>query len=365
MKVLLAGGGTAGHINPLLATAAALVAGGDEVLALGTQSGLEAELVPAAGVKLEYIPKVPLPRKPSLDLLKVPLNLSRAVKRCEQICRDFQPDVVVGFGGYVSTPLYLAARKMGISIAIHEQNARPGLANRLGARFAKALGLTFASTPLKAKAGITEVVGLPLRPAIGQLVKQKAEDDSSARIEAAKHYGFDPALPTLLVTGGSLGAAHLNQVFADNLGTLPKNVQVLHLTGKGKASDLLRLTAHLPNYRVQEYEPEMEKALAIADLVVCRSGAGTVAEMTALGLPAVYVPLPIGNGEQKLNAADVVAAGGAKLVLDKDFSAQTLTEVVWPWLTNPQELATASLASASCGVQDAAQRFAQLVRKVA
>lgn len=185
LNVLLAGGGTAGHVNPLLATADALKAtnGGahTQILVLGTQTGLENDLVPAAGYRLAYIPRVPLPRRPSLDLLRLPLRLRQAIKAAERAIDEVQADVVVGFGGYVSTPAYLAARRRGIPIVIHEQNARPGLANRLGARWAKLVALTFASTPLKAGSGQTQVTGLPLRPAIAQLVEERADEERALR----------------------------------------------------------------------------------------------------------------------------------------------------------------------------------------
>lgn len=375
LRVLLAGGGTAGHVNPLLATAAALrdeATGGDpdtDILVLGTKEGLEDRLVPEAGYPLAYVPRVPMPRRPTGDLLLLPRRLRRAVDAAGRAIAQVNADVVVGFGGFVSTPAYLAARSAGVPVVIHEQNARPGLANRLGARWAAAVALTFTSTPLAAAHGRTEVTGLPLRPAIGTLAARLNDDAEAARREGAAALGLDPAAPTLLVTGGSLGAQHLNEVMCECAASLPENLQVLHLTGRGKDAPvrqaLERADAGVPGllerYHVLDYLTAMEQAYACADGVICRSGAGTVAELTALGLPALYVPLPIGNGEQRLNAADCVAAGGGTLVNDADLSSDDVLAFT-DLLTDPVRRAQAAAAAASTGTRDGAARLAALIR---
>lgn len=382
LRVLLAGGGTAGHVNPLLATAAALrdpALGGDpdtEILVLGTQEGLENRLVPEAGYELAYVPRVPMPRRPTGDLFLLPRRMRKAVEVAGAAIAQVSADVVVGFGGFVSTPAYLAARKSGVPVVIHEQNARPGLANRLGAGWAEAVALTFPSTALTASKGRTEVTGLPLRPAIGELVARcaTAEGAAAARREGAAALGLDPQAPTLLITGGSLGAQHLNEVVVSALEALPADLQVLHLTGRDKDAPVRAAVARAVSegaaadlaerYHVLDYLTQMEHAYACADGVICRSGAGTVAELTALGLPALYVPLPIGNGEQRLNAAGCVAAGGGLLVADADLRAGDViafTEL----LADPERREAASRAAASTGVRDAAARLAALVREVA
>ena len=381
LRVLLAGGGTAGHVNPLLATAAALrdpSTGGDEraeILVLGTREGLEERLVPEAGYELAHVPRVPMPRRPTGDLFMLPRRLQRAVAAAGEAIARVDAQVVVGFGGFVSTPAYLAARQAGVPVVIHEQNARPGLANRLGAGWAAAVALTFASTRLKASRGRTEVTGLPLRPAIGALAAERADADGAARARSAgaAALGLDPRLPTLLITGGSLGAQHLNEVIASSLPRLPAELQVLHLTGRDKdepvRAALERAVAEgacapdlMDRYHVLDYLSAMERAYACADGVICRSGAGTVAELTALGLPALYVPLPIGNGEQRLNAADTVAAGGGRLVPDGDLTAADV--VSFTDLLADAE-ARAAEAAASTGVRDAAARLAALIRSTA
>lgn len=363
MKVVLAGGGTAGHVNPLLATAHELAERGVEVLVIGTNEGLEADLVPGAGFDMVTIDKVPFPRSPSPALFTLPVRLRRTVARCEEYLDG--ADALVGFGGYVSTPAYFAARSVGLPILIHEQNARPGLANRLGANWARVVALTFASTPLKARRGRTEVTGLPLRAPIARLARARMDEGEARtlRAEAAVRLGLDPQARTLLITGGSLGAVHINDVVSEAAGDLPEGTQVLHLTGRGKDGAVRAAVTEAGvsgRWVILDYLTTMEDALAVADLVLCRSGAGTVAEMTALGLPCVYVPLPIGNGEQRLNAADHVAAGGALLVEDAALDAAHVRSEVFPLLTSAR-LAQMAAASREMGRVDAAQRLADLV----
>ena len=362
-KIVLAGGGTSGHVNPLLSTALELRSRGYDVVALGTSRGLETTLVPAAGVELVTIERVPLPRKPSLQFFSLPGRMKRAIAQCRSALSG--ADALVGFGGYVSTPAYLAARKMDLPIIIHEQNARPGLANRVGARGASALGLTFPSTPLNAKHGVTVVTGLPLRPAIQALAAARTTEEGreSARRTAASKLGVDPDMQTLLITGGSLGALNVNRAMVKVAAELPQGVQVVHLTGKGKdqeVRDAVKAAGVADRWHVIDYLSTMEDALAVADLVVCRSGAGTVAEMTALGLPCVYVPLPIGNGEQKLNAADHVAHGGALLVADNDLTSDYVRGTIFP-LPGSEKLSEMAIASRALARPDGAQQLADLI----
>lgn len=363
--VVLAGGGSAGHVNPLLATAHALRERGYQVVALGTKEGLEAQLVPAADVPLHFIPKTPVPRRITSEWFTFPVRLRNAKKGAASAMTD--ACAVVGFGGYVSSPAYAAAKARGIPVVIHEQNARPGLANRNGARNAKAVALTFSNTPLKAAKGETVVTGLPLRPAISSLASKRASESGkrTAREESCAVLGLDPDLPTLLVTGGSLGAQRINEVMVEAMEHAPSGIQVLHLTGKGKSTP--QMGGETPNgakWVVIEYLEEMELALAVADLVVSRSGAGTVSELAALGLPAVFVPLPIGNGEQKLNAQDMVEAGGAVIVDNDDFDQQVVRDEVFGRLVDPEVLNAMSVASAKVGVRGAAERVADLVDRV-
>lgn len=362
--VLLAGGGTAGHVNPLLAVADALreARPGVGLVVLGTAEGLESRLVPEHGLDLAVVPRVPLPRRPTLDWLRLPGRLRAAVRAAGRAIDESGAAVVVGFGGYVSTPAYLAARRRGVPVVVHEQNARPGLANRLGARWARAVATTFPATRLPH----AQVTGLPLRAAVARLAADRSDDPVVARTRAAIELGLDPSLPTLLVTGGSLGAVSLNRAVAGAAGDLlAAGVQVLHLTGTGKAAPVhaaLAGVAGAQRYHVLEYLARMELALAVADLVLCRAGAGTVCELAALGIPAVYVPLPFGNGEQRLNAAPVVAAGGGLVVEDDALTPAWVRERLVP-LLGAESTARARMAAAAAtvGVRDAAARVAAIV----
>lgn len=361
MKIVLAGGGTAGHVNPLLSTAAAIREAYPEadVVCLGTDAGLETELVPAAGFELKAIPRVPLPRRPSLDLVKLPVNLRAAIRAAKEAISD--ADAVVGFGGYVSTPAYFAANSLDIPFVVHEGNARPGLANKVGARWAATVALTFSSTDLKAKRGNTVTVGLPMRSAIAQLA---ADGRANRRAEAAAKFGLDPARPVLLVTGGSSGAVHINEVIsAAAPKLLESGLQILHITGKGKDKAVRELVSER-DHHVLDYLTTMEDAYAVADLAITRSGAGMVAELSALGIPAIFVPLPVGNGEQALNARDVVDAGGALLVRNEDFSAGWVESKV-PELFKGDSLARMSASAQGVSPLDAAARLAKIVTELA
>ncbi len=352
MRVLVAGGGTAGHVSPLLALADRLVADdtSTRILALGTASGLEARLVPARGYELHEVPRVPLPRRLGADVFRMPARLGAAVTSAGQAIKRIDAEVVVGFGGYVAAPAYLAARRAKVPIVVHEQNSRPGFANRLGARLTRWVAVSFPGTPLRHAVR----TGLPLRPEIVGL------DRAASREGACASFGLRPELRTLLVVGGSLGAQRLNDVVPTIAADLAeRGVQVLHVSGTGKEFAPPRTDCP---YVVVPYVEAMELAYAAADLVVGRAGANTVSELTALGLPAVYVPLPIGNGEQRLNAEPVAAAGGGLLVEDARFDTAWLRRFLLPLLDSSDRLAAMGVAAAGFGVLDADRRLADLVR---
>ena len=351
MRALLAGGGTAGHTSPLLATADALrrLVPDAEVTCLGTPRGLETRVVPEAGYPLELIPPVPLPRRPNLDLLKVPTRLRGAVRETLAIVDRLRPDVVVGYGGYVSMPAYLAARRRHLPLVIHEQNALPGLANKAGARIASRVAVSFPDTRLPR----AEYVGLPIRRMISQL------DRPALRAEGRSHFGLAPDRPTLLVTGGSQGARRLNQAVSGASRFLGEaGVQVLHVVGpKGEATPE---KTDVP-YVVVPYVDRMDLAYAAADLVICRAGASSVTEAAAVGLPAVFVPLPIGNGEQELNARPVVSAGGGLLVADPALTPEWVSGTVPGLITDAARLGSMSRAAADLIPRDADEQLAEII----
>ena len=355
LSVVLAGGGTAGHISPLLAIATALreARPGVRLLAVGTPAGMEARLVPAAGLDLATISRVPFPRRPSLELLRLPGRLAGAVKQAGSILDEARADVLVGVGGYVCTPMYLAAWRRKIPIVIHEANTRPGLANRVGARLGGHVAVAFAATRL----GDSRHIGMPMRREISGL------DRSTARNEARAALGLDPERPALIVTGGSSGAQSINRTIAASAGLLAEaGIQTLHITGRGKAvHDADGALLEAPGYRQREYVDGMETVYAAADLLLARSGAATVCEVAAVGLPAVLVPLPIGNGEQALNAAGLAAAGGALVVEDSTLSPDWVRGNIVPLLQDPDRLARMAASAEKLGIRDAAERMAGLV----
>ncbi|MGQ1797652.1 undecaprenyldiphospho-muramoylpentapeptide beta-N-acetylglucosaminyltransferase [Kocuria oceani] len=354
-SVLLAGGGTAGHVSPLLAVAAALreQAPGARLTAVGTASGMETRLVPQAGLALELVDRVPLPRRISVDLVRLPGRLLAAVRQAGEVLDRVRPDVVVGVGGYVCTPVYLAAARRGLPVVVHEANARPGLANRVGARWARTVATAFPGTPLRGAV----TVGMPMRREIAGL------DRAGRRADALRSFGLDPDVPTVVVTGGSSGALNMNRTVAAVAGEVAAHGhQLLHVTGRGKQvtrDDGTLLEA--PGYVQVEYVDGMERVYAAADLLVARAGAATVSEVAAVGLPAVFVPLPVGNGEQSLNAASLVATGAARLVPDDAFTPGWYREHVHPLLAEPDRLAAMAAASREHGVRDADAVLARLI----
>lgn len=355
MRILLAGGGTAGHTSPLLATADALrrLDTEVEITCLGTPRGLENRVVPGAGYELELIPAVPLPRRPNADLFKVPGRLRGAVRETLAIIDRVQPDVVVGYGGYVSIPAYLAARKRKLPLVVHEQNALPGLANKVGARVATRVAVSFPGTKLPR----AEYVGLPIRRMISQL------DRVALRAEARAFFGLDPDRPTLVVTGGSQGARRLNQSVSAAARALHEaGVQVLHVVGpQGEATPELLEGSGGPPYVVLNFVDRMDLALAAADLMICRAGASSVTEAAAVGVPAVFVPLPIGNGEQDLNARPIVAAGGALLVADAAFTREWIEANVPGLVNDADRLERMSAAASGLIPRDADEKLARII----
>lgn len=351
-RYLLAGGGTAGHVNPLLAVADGLRHSDPaaEVLVLGTAEGLESRLVPERGYELLTVARLPFPRRPNAAAVRFPLEFRRARRAVEEMIRGRRIDAVVGFGGYASAPAYSAARRTGVPLAIHEANAKPGIANRVGARYTESVGVAFPGTPLRH----ARFVGMPLRQEIVEL------DRPAARREALALFDLEAARPTLLVTGGSLGARRLNQTIFDAASRIvATGYQILHVQGGRHEFE----DPGIEHYRLIDYCDRMELALAIADFAVARAGAATVSEFSALGVPAVYVPLPIGNGEQRHNAESVVRAGGGILLADADFQPAWVDGKLIPLLADRSEVSLMAQRAASVGVLDGTARMIELIRQ--
>ena len=366
ISVVIAGGGTAGHVEPAMAVADALSAldPAVRITALGTSRGLDTRLIPERGYHLELITPVPMPRKPNGDLARLPSRVWRAVRETRAVLNDVDADVVIGFGGYVALPAYLAARgfpgpfrsRNRVPVVIHEANASAGLANRVGARSAEKILSAVADCGLPR----AEVVGVPVRATITSL------DRASLRTEARAHFGFADDARVLLVFGGSQGAVSLNRAVSAAAADLAAaGVSVLHAHGPKNTLDLRTPEPGDPPYVAVPYLDRMDLAYAAADLAICRSGAMTVAEVSAVGLPAIYVPLPIGNGEQRLNALPVVKGGGGMIVADADLTPGLVAREVSGLLNDPPRLAAMTTAAAREGHPEAARQVAEAALNIA
>ena len=352
VSVVIAGGGTGGHIEPALALADALRRADPDVAitCLGTERGLETRLVPMRGYDLALIPPVPLPRTLTPALLSVPGRMLGAVRAAAGILARTRADVLVGFGGYVATPGYLAARRRKVPIVVHEANSMPGLANRIGARLTRHVCTGQPGTRLPH----AQYIGIPIRREISGLDRLALADKARA------HFGLQPDLPVLLVTGGSQGAASLNRAVLGAAGALrAAGIQVLHVVGP-KAGEVDVAAGPVP-YVVLPYLDRMDLGYAAADFALCRAGAMTCAELTAVGLPAAYVPLPHGNGEQRLNAEPIEEAGGGLIIADADLSPEWICSTLLPILADGELVAAMAQAAAASGNRDADAQLAALV----
>ena len=352
-SVVIAGGGSGGHIEPAMALADELRRAdpGIRITCLGTQRGLETRVIPARGYQLELIPAVPLPRKINKQLFSVPSRMMGAVGATAEVLDQVGATVLIGFGGYVATPGYLAAKRRGLSIVVHEANPRPGLANRIGARLTRHVFIGQAGTRLPH----ATLVGIPIRREIASLDRLAVSDKARAA------FGLRPDLPVLLVTGGSQGAASLNSAVLSAAQSIRSvGVQVLHIVGP-RSGGAARVPASDVPYVMIEYLDRMDLAYAAADFALCRAGAMTCAELTAVGLPAAFVPLPHGNGEQRLNALPVERAGGGLIVNDAELSPDWIRSVLLPVLLDHELVSSMSRAAASLGHPDADLALAELV----
>ena len=356
--VLIAGGGTAGHVEPALALAEVLRERGHHVLMLGTRTGAEAVLVPARGFELLLIDKVVLPRSVSTDVVTLVPRMQRAVSAVRTILRDRRVDVVVGFGGYVAMPAYLAARSR-VPYVVFSYDAKVGIANRVGAR-----GTRWRAVGQPGTMANAIHTGVPLRRSIVAL------DRAATKDAAARHFGLDPSLPTLLVFGGSLGARKLNEaVLGAHSFIRGMGWQVLHVTGRRNDADLEQSATIAgsagPAWVATAYVDQMDLAYSVADFIICRAGAMTCAELASVGVPAALVPYAVGNGEQELNAAPLVASGGYMVIPDVELTSERLRDDVGAIMRDPgllHSMTAAAVAYAKSGhISDGAERLAAVV----
>ncbi len=366
LRVLVAAGGTGGHVVPGLALARALVerVPGVAVSFAGTSRGIETRVVPEAGFRLHVLPILPLSRRLAVETVLAPGAAVAGTGAALALLRRERIDVVAGMGGYVTLPVAAAARLAGVPVVLHESNAVPGLANRLAARFARRVGVGVAAAVAAFPPGKAVLVGNPVRPELLRL------DRAAARAEALAAFGLEPRRRTLFVFGGSQGARRINQalVAATPHWPEPGAIQVLHGCGRRDEADVRAAwgaagpEARGLLVRVVPFVDRMDLAYAAADLAVTRAGAMTMAELTAIGMPAVMVPLPHATaGHQAANARAAAEAGGARVVLDERLDGPTLAAAAAPLLADPGELARMGKAMLALARPRAAEDMAALV----
>lgn len=349
-RIVLAGGGTAGHVEPALAVAEALrrLDSTLEIEFLGTDVGLERLLVPQRGYILRTIPKVTLPRRISIDLLKFPIELTRSIFISRKILKGAQ--CVVGFGGYVSASAYLGAKLSAVPIALHEANAKPGWANRLGRHFADLIAVNFEGVQRDWPGSI--LTGMPIRTSLTELAKLDESGRRKFRELNAKSWNFDPDKPIVAVFGGSQGSTHINAAVADYLARPASEIQVIHAVGISNPLPSASL-----NYLPMPYFHDMAAIYGSADLMVTRSGAVTCSELMTVGCSAILIPLPHGNGEQIDNAAALVNQGRAIALENESLTGKWLQDNLLPVVRS----AMAKRVNPSSLNMDAAERIAKLI----
>ena len=363
MKVVIAGGGTAGHISPAIALAHELAASGHDILFLGTAHGLESRLFPATGFRFAPIEAVPLTRRVSAGMLRAPAVALRSVGACRPHVAG--ADVVVGMGGYVSVPPVLAARRLRRPVVLHEQNAVPGLANRVLSRVAQTVALSFADAASRLPPGVrTVVTGDPVR---AEILGVPAGLDA-LRAEALTALDLEGGRATVLVFGGSLGALHLNRTAAAALDLLRdrSDLQLVILTGPRHLATVGEPAAREMRLRVRAlpYLDRMELAYAAADAVVARAGANSIAELTVCGLASILVPYPHATDDhQTANARELEHAGAAELLPDADLRPDDLAARILRLVDDVPRRSSMAACAAAWAKPDAAVKLTAVVEE--
>ncbi len=365
MKVIISGGGTAGHINPALAIASKLSSEyGAEILFIGTERGLENELVPKAGFKIEYIEVSGLIRKLTLKNVTVIRKFLVSVSRCKKIIKDFCPDVVIGTGGYVCAPVMQAAHALGIPSVIHEQNVIPGVTVKMCAKTCNVLATSFADTTKYLKSSVKSKCILTGNPIREKMLKTSKED-------ARQALGLDER-PLVVIFGGSLGAAIISNTTAELINSFDlSSVQLIFGTGKRYYASVLDKISDKPlgySVKVVPYINNMEQVLPAADLVVSRAGALTVSELTALGVPSILIPSPnVAHNHQTFNARALESDGAAIMLPENELSAQKLYDTIFKILKDRTSLSHMSKKAKEIGICDGTKKICdqvlELIRK--
>jgi len=363
MKFILTCGGTAGHINPALAVAGRLreLLPDSEVLFLGAEGKMEMELVPREGYEIRPLRITNLSRGRSpRDIghnLQTLRNVFTAEREARRIIKEFRPDAVVGTGGYVCYPVLMAASRLHIPTVVHESNAVPGLTTKLLAKHVDSIMVGFEdSQQYYSNAGSVTVTGTPVRSAFSHFTKEAAKAE----------LGLDPKIPLVVSVWGSLGAEHMNKIVTDMLPLMrgQKQFRLIHSVGSlymARVTEKLKLAgidAAACNAELREYIYDMPRVMAAADLILCRAGASTLAELSYMGKPVIIVPSPnVTNNHQEKNARVLESAGGAQVLLEGEFDAASLLERIRALLDAPKELDAMASAMAALAVPDAADRI--------
>ncbi len=359
MLAVLSGGGTAGHINPALALAEELQSRGMEVYYAGTPKGVEARLVPEAGLPFKAFEAQGFDRSHPLTLVKGVTKILRSTKQAKQWFKEIQPDVVVGFGGYVSIPVARAAESMGIPVLVHEQNSVMGMANRYIAKRAEHLCLTYENTQGKeAVSGKTVVTGNPVRSSVVQASRQ----------EGRELLGVPEDATMLLVFGGSLGARSINEaVIAHKEALLSRpDLYIVHITGPKELEAVTEALALTPEeatrWKLMGYQDAMGPTLAATDCILSRAGATSLAEIAALAIPALLVPFPYATADhQTTNARAYVEAGCASMVSDDALQSAEFEEKLFALVDDPEVRASMKEAARAQKSADATTLLADVV----
>lgn len=352
MKIIISGGGTAGHIYPALSVADQLKERGAEILFVGAQGRMEMTRVPMNGYQIVGLPVAGIQRTMTLGNLAVPFKLAKSLSMARGVIRDFKPDVVVGFGGYASAPVLFAAQSMGIPTVIQEQNSFAGLTNKMLARRAERVCVAYQGMERFFAPCKIVLTGNPLRGTFMDL--------DSKKVEGYAHYGFSPDRPTILVMGGSLGTRTLNEMMVAALDSLPGDVQVIWQTGKYYQQGLEGVAVPSSVAKVAFIE-RMDWAYAISDLVICRAGASTVSELELLGKPAIFVPSPnVAEDHQTQNARSLVEQHAALMVAD-NLAVKEAMPLALRLLGEPSKLLDMAAAIARLGKPNAATDVADIV----
>ncbi len=358
MRVLICGGGTGGHIYPGLALARYLVKKNKEnvILFVGTSQGLENEIIPNAGFKLEVIPVRAFNKRSLKEISAASFELLRSLKQAREIIKRFKPDVVVGTGGYAAGPVVLASRLQRVPVLIHEQNVVPGFTNRLLAGRVNRVCISFEETRAYLKKAKVKLTGNPRASEIGFL----SREEGLKRLPE-----LDGRRKTVLVFGGSRGALQLNKVMVEliNRGDFPADIQFLYITGELYYEDVIKeLKKQNSSVVVKPYLTDMPAALAAAELVISRAGATALAEITVCGVPAVLVPSPnVAYNHQYYNALLLEKEGAAVLIEEKDFTVQKLGEELKDFRENSEVWQKMSHKSKKIGMPEAAEMFYQCI----